>query len=78
MTGVGALQFVVAGVFTVACAVLLLGAKGLYALLILYLLTWGMKAWSQRRLGGVTGDVIGCVSELNEILCLLVMLALFH
>jgi len=76
VSGAGALQFAVAGIFTVACAVLLLGVKGLYAMLILYLFTWGMKAWSHRRLGGITGDVIGCVSELNEILCLLVLLAL--
>ena len=73
--GAGVLQFAVAGIFTVAVAVLLLGVKGLYAVLILYLVTWGMKGWFHRRLGGVTGDVIGCVSELNEIVCLLVLLA---
>jgi adenosylcobinamide-GDP ribazoletransferase len=77
VAGAGALQFAVAGICTVAAAVLLLGVKGLYAVLILYLATWGMKFWFHRRLGGVTGDVIGCVSELNEIGCLLVLLALY-
>lgn len=76
--GAGALQFGVAGLTTLAFAVLLLGVRGIYCCLAGCLFSWGMNAWSHRRLGGVTGDVIGCVSELNEILCLLVLLALFH
>lgn len=76
--GAGAFQFAAAALITLAAAVLLLGANGLYALLIPCLFTWGMRGWFHRRLGGITGDVIGCVSELNEILCLLVLLALFH
>ena len=76
--GAGGLQFALAGIFTMAVAVALLGVKGLYAVLVLYLATWGMKSWFHRRLGGVTGDVIGCVSELNEIGCLLILLAFSH
>jgi adenosylcobinamide-GDP ribazoletransferase len=38
--------------------------------------TGGLRWWFHRRLGGVTGDVIGCASELNEILCLLMIPAL--
>ena len=76
--GAGGLQFALAGIFTMAVAVALLGVKGLYAVLVLYSATWGMKSWFHRRLGGVTGDVIGCVSELNEIGCLLILLAFSH
>jgi adenosylcobinamide-GDP ribazoletransferase len=76
VAGAGGFQFAVAALLTLAAAFLLLGARGLWCCLAGYLLTWGMKSWSHRRLGGVTGDVIGCVSELNEILCLLVLLAL--
>jgi adenosylcobinamide-GDP ribazoletransferase len=50
--------------------------NGIYCLLLLFLVTWGVKSWSHRRLGGITGDVIGCASELNEIFCLLFLLAL--
>ena len=74
--GAGVFQYVIAFLITLAAALLLPGAKGLYCFLVAWFFTWGMKAWFHRRLGGVTGDVIGCVSELNEILCLLVLLAL--
>jgi adenosylcobinamide-GDP ribazoletransferase len=76
--GAGVLQFAVAGIITLVIAGLMLGGRGLFCCLAVYLFTWGMKVWFHRRLGGVTGDVIGCASELNEILCLLVLLALFR
>jgi adenosylcobinamide-GDP ribazoletransferase len=75
VSGAGLPQFGAAGLLTLAAGFLILGAKGLYCVLAAALFTWGMKAWSHRRLGGVTGDVIGCVSELNEILCLLLIVA---
>jgi len=76
--GVGMLQFTVAALTTVAFAVLLLGVNGLYCCLAGYLFTWGMKAWFHQRLGGVTGDIIGCVSELGEMLALLMLVALYR
>ena len=72
----GVWQFIAAGVTTLAGAWLLLGLCGIYCCLALYLFTWGLKLWFHRKLGGITGDVIGCVSELNEILSLLVVQAL--
>ena len=75
--GAGVSQYVVAAFITLAASFLLPGAKGVYCFLAAWLFTWGVKAWFHRRLGGVTGDVIGCVSELNEMLCLLVMAAMF-
>ncbi|HJV36755.1 adenosylcobinamide-GDP ribazoletransferase [Geomonas sp.] len=78
ITGAGLWQFALAFLFTVAAGYLLLGLNGIACLLFLYLLTWGIKSWSHRKLGGITGDVIGCASELNEIGCLLILLILFH
>ncbi len=75
--GAGLWQFVGAEMITLAVAWLLLGAKGIVACVVAYLLSWWLKAWFHRRLGGITGDVIGCVSELNEIVCLLALLVLF-
>jgi adenosylcobinamide-GDP ribazoletransferase len=72
----GICQFVFAGVVTLAGAWLLLGLRGIYCCLTIYLFTWGLKWWFNRKLGGITGDIIGCTSELNEILTLLVLLAL--
>ena len=76
--GAGLLQFVLAYTLTLAAAYLLLGMNGIYCALLLYLLTWGIKYWSHKRLGGITGDVIGCASEINEIFCLVLLLALFR
>ncbi|QWV93079.1 adenosylcobinamide-GDP ribazoletransferase [Geomonas oryzisoli] len=74
--GAGTLQLVLAGACTVVVAGALLHLAGLVTLLLLFCLTFGIKGWSHKRLGGVTGDVIGCASELNEIFCLIFLLAL--
>ena len=76
--GAGARQLVVAALITLVAAVLLLGMKGVSCFLGASLLTWGMRGWFHKRLGGVTGDVIGCASELNEIVCLLAIVAMFR
>lgn len=76
--GAGLPQFVASYSVTLAAAYWLLGMNGIYCALALYLLTWGIKSWAHKRLGGVTGDVIGCASELNEISCLVLLLALFR
>jgi adenosylcobinamide-GDP ribazoletransferase len=75
--GAGGLQFAVAGITALAASFLLLGFKGVCCLLAVGVVTLGLKAWFQRRLGGVTGDVIGCVSELGEIVCLLLLVLTF-
>lgn len=76
--GAGLTQLIVACLITLAAGYLLLGLNGVICLLFLFLLTWCLKLWSHQRLGGVTGDVIGCASELNEIFFLLVLLALLR
>jgi adenosylcobinamide-GDP ribazoletransferase len=75
--GAGLPQLVVAFSFTLALGYLLLGLQAVACQLLLFLVTWGIRSWSHRRLGGITGDVIGCASELNEICCLIFLLALF-
>ena len=74
--GAGLPQFAAASVISLASGWLLLGVVGVYCTATVCLATWIWKSWFHRRLGGITGDVIGCVSELNEILCLLALLAL--
>ena len=74
--GAGAVQLLVAGGISLLAAWLLLDIKGLVVLAVTYLFTWLAKAWFHHRLGGVTGDVVGCISELNEILALVMISAL--
>ena len=73
----GWLQLLLATLFTLAIAYLLLGTNGLSLFIASYLLTWGVKAWFHHRLGGITGDIIGFASELNEVLSLLLIISIF-
>ena len=72
----GALQLLAAGGITLAAAWWLMGVKGLVILAVIVVCTWLLKLWSHRRLGGITGDIIGCITELNEILALILISAL--
>ncbi|MFZ3209145.1 MAG: adenosylcobinamide-GDP ribazoletransferase, partial [Geobacteraceae bacterium] len=74
--GAGLWQFAAAEIITLISAWLLLGVRGIACCLISFVATWLLKIWFQRRLGGITGDVLGCASELNEIICLLALLAM--
>lgn len=76
IAGAGWLQLLIATATALAAAILIVGIRGLWLFVAAYLATWGIKAWFHRRLGGVSGDIIGFASELNEVLCLLVILAL--
>jgi adenosylcobinamide-GDP ribazoletransferase len=70
--GAGAVALSIAFVITAAAAFFLLGAKAFIAMMALCLFTAGGRMFFQRRLGGLTGDTVGCISELNEILVLII------
>ncbi len=53
----------------------LLGLKGVVALAAVCLFTVSGRIFFKKKLGGMTGDTIGCLSELNEILVLVVISA---
>ncbi|MBJ6724774.1 adenosylcobinamide-GDP ribazoletransferase [Geomesophilobacter sediminis] len=74
--GAGKTELALAGLSALAVAWFLFGWRGVGCLAVLACVTLAIKAWSHGRLGGITGDVIGCVNELNEILALLLILAL--
>jgi len=56
---------------TVAACLALLPLKGMLALAIVCAVTLIVKSYFQKRLGGLTGDIIGTVCELSEILVLI-------
>jgi adenosylcobinamide-GDP ribazoletransferase len=74
--GAGWIQMLIAVATTLAFSFLILGITGLWLFIAAYIFTWGLKAWFHRKVGGVTGDIIGFTNELNEILCLLLIVAL--
>src|SRR6185369_4306843 len=74
--GTGKTALFLAFATAVSAGCYLLGIKGGgVALVAVCLLTFAGRTFFQRKLGGVTGDTIGCISELNEILTLLVISA---
>lgn len=76
ISGAGWPQLILATMTTLAAALLLMGLRGLWVFVAACLLTWALRAWFHRKIGGITGDIIGFASELNEILTLLMLLAL--
>ncbi|MBW1951957.1 MAG: adenosylcobinamide-GDP ribazoletransferase [Deltaproteobacteria bacterium] len=65
----------VASLSALFLALLTYGRRGLGAWGLIALSTWLASHYFQRRLGGITGDVLGAVNEFNEVLALAVALA---
>lgn len=73
--GTGAVTLTVAFVTTAAAGFYLLGLRGVVPLAAVCILTCAGRMFFQHKLGGLTGDTIGCLSELNEVLALVVISA---
>lgn len=68
---------VVGVMITVAATLLLLPLKGGIALGAVIVLALAIRGYFQRRLGGITGDILGCTNELCEIAALVLLSARF-
>jgi adenosylcobinamide-GDP ribazoletransferase len=75
---VGGREFLVAGVTVTAAALILFHWQGAVLLLALGLAALLLLRYFKRRLGGVTGDVLGAATELIEVLTLLAVIALYR
>jgi len=73
--GSGIVSLLLAFATVAAGGYYLMGFKGIVALTAVCMLTICGRMFFQRKLGGLTGDTIGCLSELNEILVLVVISA---
>jgi adenosylcobinamide-GDP ribazoletransferase len=76
ISSVGWREALLATATVLAAAFALLGLIGMACCFSVALFAWLSKSYFHRRLGGVTGDIIGCTSELAEILALLTIIAL--
>ncbi|QEM69227.1 adenosylcobinamide-GDP ribazoletransferase [Geobacter sp. FeAm09] len=75
--GTGNGRLIAALALTLAAAFVLPPLTGLSAYIVVILLTVALRCYFQRRLDGLTGDVLGCISELAEITALAVIAVRF-
>jgi adenosylcobinamide-GDP ribazoletransferase len=73
--GMATRHVVIALCITAAACLALLPLKGMIALAAVFGVTLIIKGYFQDRLGGLTGDIVGCISELAEITALIVLAA---
>ena len=71
-------EMILATATSLILAVLLLRLWGALLWLIIGVFTLGIQALFKRKIGGVTGDVLGAANEANEVLALLIVSGIFH
>ena len=73
--GMDTRHLIMALFFTIAACLTLIPVKGMIALTIVFAITLVIKGYFQNRLGGLTGDIVGCINEIAEITVLIVLSA---
>jgi adenosylcobinamide-GDP ribazoletransferase len=74
--GAGLVELFLAAVTALAAGWILFGMNGVFCCIITALFALLVKYYFHRRLGGITGDIIGAASEVAEVLYLLAAVAL--
>jgi len=69
-------EVLISSALTLGIAILLMGVKGIAILLGIALFSLGYRLFFLKKLGGVTGDILGAANELAELLCLLFVVIL--
>jgi adenosylcobinamide-GDP ribazoletransferase len=69
-------EVLISSALTFGIAFLLMGVKGIAIFLGIGLFRLGYRYFFIKKLGGVTGDVLGAANELAELLCLLLLVIL--
>ncbi len=72
----GVREMASSSVSALGIVLLLTGLKGIAIFLGIGLFSLGYRIFFIKKLGGVTGDILGAANELAELLCLLLLLIL--
>ncbi len=70
----GTREIALSFVSTFGIALLLMGVKGVSVFLGIGIFSLGYRALFIKKLGGVTGDILGAANELVELLCLILLI----
>jgi adenosylcobinamide-GDP ribazoletransferase len=70
-------EVLISSALTLGIAFLFMGFKGIAIFIGIELFSLGYRLFFLKKLGGVTGDVLGAANEMVELLCLLI-LAIFE
>jgi len=70
-------EYLISTLMTALIVITLFRVKGVLILLVAVSFTLLFGLYFKRRIGGVTGDIMGASCELNEMLCLLLICGLF-
>jgi adenosylcobinamide-GDP ribazoletransferase len=62
--------FISSLIIALLCAVLLMGPKGMLVFAVVAVCAYGLGDFIKRRIGGITGDTIGGISEVLEVIAL--------
>ena len=69
-------EVLISSALTFGIAFLLIGVKGIAISLGIGLFSLGYRLFFLKKLGGMTGDILGAANELAELLCLLLLVIL--
>ena len=72
----GAREMILSFASAFGIALLLMGLKGIVVFLAICLFCLGYRFFFIKKLGGITGDILGAANELAELLCLLILVIL--
>lgn len=70
-------EVISAGIFTVALCVFLLGLKGAFVFISVFVPVCLFSGYVKRKIGGITGDILGALNEIAEVAALFFMLVIF-
>jgi adenosylcobinamide-GDP ribazoletransferase len=65
--------FISSTIIALVCVIALMGLKGVFIFPLVAISAYEMGEFMKRRLNGITGDVIGGISEVSEIIILVLL-----
>ncbi len=69
-------EVILSSILTFGMVLLLMGTKGVLIFFGIVLFSLGYRHFFKKRLGGITGDILGASNEAAELLCLILLIVL--